>query len=74
MHIDDKMFMSIYKCVQSIMTLTYTGTEKYHKVSKAYHKSVNIHEGQIHRWMMVTKWSYPNSIIAPTFLGTKKYQ
>ena len=33
-----KMFMSIYKCVPSIIALTHIGTEKYHEVSEAYLK------------------------------------
>ena len=36
-----KMFLSIYTCVSSIMTLTHAGNEKYHKVSEAYYK-VNV--------------------------------
>ena len=33
---DVTMFLSIYKCVPSWMTLTHIGTEKYHEVSEVY--------------------------------------
>ena len=35
---DVKIFLSIYKCVPSIMALNHIGTEKYHKVSKPNNK------------------------------------
>ena len=49
---DVKMFLSICKCVPSIMALTHIGTEKYHGVSEAYHEvnEAKIMNECIHGW------------------------
>ena len=35
-----KTIKSLYECVPSIMALAQIGTELYHKVNEAFHKSV----------------------------------